>query len=71
MRKPKQKPEPSNFTKALTITLSNDGWCLPESRALEVMDAHIRRLEREIETLTGGRSAGPQRINPIEKQIPS
>lgn len=71
MRKPKSKPEPSKFTQALTITLAADGWVLPESQAIMVYDEHIKRLEREIETLTGGRSAGAQRINPIEKAIPS
>jgi len=68
---PKKQNQQSKFSKALTITLAADGWCLPESKALEICDEHIRRLEREIEVLTGGRSAGPQRINPIEKAIPS
>jgi hypothetical protein len=67
----KQKPEPSNFKQALTITLAADGWVLPQSKALDVLDEHIKRLEREIETLTGGRSAGPKRIDPIEKAFPS
>lgn len=68
----KQKQKQSNFAKALTITLSNDGWILPESHALRVMDEHIKRLEAEIDVLTGGRSSKPPRINPMEeRKIPS
>lgn len=71
MKKTKPQPPESKFKQALTAVLTNNGWCLPESRALEVMDEHIRRLEKEIETLTGGRSAGPQRVNALEKKAPS
>lgn len=68
----KQKTEQSKFAKALTITLSNDNWVLPESHALAVYDEHVRRLEQEIEVLTGGRSSKPPRINPTEeRRIPS
>ncbi len=69
--KKKQKQPASKFRQALTITLSADGWVLPESHALDVLDAHIRRLEQELETLTGGRSAGPKRIDPLDKPLPS
>lgn len=68
----KKKPPQSKFKEALTITLSNAGWCLPESHAIQVMDEHIRRLEAEIDVLTGGRSSKPPRINPMEEmRIPS
>jgi hypothetical protein len=70
MRK-KEKPEPSKFKQALTITLAADGWVMPESHALNIMDEHVRRLEQEIEVLTKGRSAGPSRINPLGRPIPS
>lgn len=64
-----KKQTPSKFREALQITLSNDGWCLPESRAIEILDLHIKRLEGEIETLT--RAGTGRRIDPLEKAIPS
>lgn len=69
MPKKQPKQEPSKFKEALTVTLSNDGWVLPESKAIEVLDAHIRRLEEEIETLSGARVG--KRIDPLAKPIPS
>ena len=65
----KKKQSPSKFKEALQITLSNDGWCLPESRAIEILDLHIKRLEGEIETLT--RAGTGRRIDALAKPLPS
>lgn len=68
----KTKKAQSKFTEALAVTLSQDGWVLPESHALQVYDEHVKRLEKEIDVLTGGRSSKPARINPIEeRKVPS
>lgn len=70
MPKPKQKP--SKFTEALNIILTDQGWRMPDAHVIAIYDEHIKRLEAEIDVLTGGRSSKPPRINPMEeRRIPS
>ena len=69
---PKKTTVPeSKFTTALNIVFQENEWRLPDSYLCSLYEEHIRRLEREIEVLTKGRSTGPSRINPIDKVIPS
>lgn len=62
---------PSKFTAALNIVFQENEWRLPDQTVIAIYCEHIRRLEREIEVLSGGRSACAQRVNPIQKPIPS
>jgi len=67
----KNKPPPTKFTAALKEIYYDNGWVFPAEHTIAIYEHRIRQLEEEIEVLTGGRSSGPSRINPLEKPMPS
>jgi len=66
----KKKPA-SKFTAALKEIYYDNGWVFPLEHTIAIYETRIRQLEAEIEVLTGGRSSGPSRINPMKKAMPS
>ena len=71
-KEPKPTPQPvSKFTQGFSALCYDRGWKLPDPYVHAVYEARLCQLEAEIEVLTGGRSKGAPRINPMEKSIPS
>lgn len=63
------KHKPTRFTQALCIVLAEEQWDrLPDAHLLKVYELQIRRLEAQIDALTGDRAGAPTRIDALAQK---